>query len=353
MADNRVAGIFVGVDSGGTRTNVRVERYTADESRPVEQYSYESSDTLSGALPPELIPSTLRKIIAPLEIWLGRTDQSGRAVHVWISAAGFTPWTREAYLLAVKLLENQITCGELTSVGVANDAVSLLLGTRSDGIVIAGTGSSVILRDGSGRMHQSGGQEWVACDYGSGFWIGLRAIRRAYRDLENGYDSVLLQRLHEVYSVAADDTRGLVARLRELAVGDKDMKKDIAKFAASVCDAAERGDTDAQDTVKAEAEELADVTASAIRRELEPEDLIGGINLVQCGSLLNNQFYRGSFEAQLSMRLRSTDRNPTDVRWERTVTGDRAAARLARDLAVDREPFMQLDFGFRPVLYIK
>ena len=50
-------------------------------------------------------------------------------------------------------------------------------------------------------------------DYGGGFWIGLKAIRQAYRDYESGVDSVLLQRLRQVYGIRPDDHHGLIAKL--------------------------------------------------------------------------------------------------------------------------------------------
>lgn len=348
-ADGLIPGIFVGVDSGGTRTNVQILQWEGTVSPP-KVSSYEVSETLSGALQESKIPSTLRSILAPLEMRVSEPPFDSLPIHLWISAAGFAEWTRDRFVTALDELTPDLLGQRIRAVGIANDAVSLLLGFRADGIVIAGTGSNVIIRGEGGGLYQSGGHEWVACDYGSGFWIGLRAIRAAYRDLEDGHRSVLLQRLREVYGVRPEDDRALIHRLRDLGVGDENVKKEVARFAADVCHASERGDAMAQNIVKSEAEELADVTAGALRRTVPREKLETGIHIVQCGSLIGNPFYRSSFETQLEMRLLSGTEQPVKFEWQRVVTGSESAVRLAQDLLVDPEQYLGLDSAFRPAI---
>jgi N-acetylglucosamine kinase-like BadF-type ATPase len=208
----------------------------------------------------------------------------------------------------------------------------------------------VVVRDGDGELFQAGGHEWVATDYGSGFWIGLQAIREAYRDLEDGNDSVLLQRMQQLYDVRSDDRWGLIEKVRELAVGDPNTKKEIAKFAASVCAAAERGDKAAQNIVKSEAESLADVTAKCFRRRFPTSKLTEGLKVVQCGSLLNNNFYRTSFETQLEMRLLMAGDGQAKFEWDRVVTATDAALQLAADLAAGNDAHLKLERAFRPIV---
>jgi N-acetylglucosamine kinase-like BadF-type ATPase len=347
-ANGLTPGVFVGIDSGGTRTNVQVSEWTEDAAP--HETSYEVSDTLSGALPDDLIPKTVRSILAPLEMREDTTTSRSLPIHVWISAAGFTEWTRDHYVAALNELAPDLLGARIKSVGIANDAVSLLLGLRADGIVIAGTGSNVIVRGPTGDLRQSGGHEWVASDCGSGFWIGLRAIREAYRDMENGSHSVLLQRMRELYGLRPGDDRGLIHKLRDLAVGDENIKKEVARFAATVCDASERGDKAAQNVVKSEAEDLADVTAGALRRTIPREQLEGGIRMVQCGSLIGNPFYRTSFETHLEMRLLSGAGQTAQLDWQRVITGGESAVRLANDLVIDPEQYMDMDSAFRPAV---
>ena len=53
---------FVGIDSGGTRTNVEI---VVDDGRVAK--SYEVGHALSGSLPPSEYASCLRRVLAPLE----------------------------------------------------------------------------------------------------------------------------------------------------------------------------------------------------------------------------------------------------------------------------------------------
>jgi N-acetylglucosamine kinase-like BadF-type ATPase len=128
------------------------------------------------------------------------------------------------------------------------------------------------------------------------------------------------------------------------------MKKEIARLAASVCDAAVRGDPAAQDIVKKNSEELADVSASLVRRQFSRSDLAGGIAIIEVGGLLSNELYRSSFEAQLELRLRSGLDERAVVTWNHVVTTTSACIQLARDLKEGNTEFLMLDLAFRPAV---
>lgn len=339
------AGVYVGVDSGGTRTNVEI--VVEDDRGQIRRSTYESGDSLSGALEHALIPKVLGRVLAPLSMQIDELTDGDLPTYIWVSAAGYTPWTRDEFNTAI-LEVGPTLHHRMVAIGAANDAVSLLLGSGADGIIIAGTGSSVIVRPADGAMYQAGGHEWVACDYGSGFWIGLEAIRRAFRDYESGAESVLLQRLREAYGIRSNDHRGLISKMRDLAIADPNMKGEIARFTASVCGAAERGDLASQNLVKAAAEDLADVASVAVRRRFTAEELSAGIRLVQCGSLLNNLFYRSAFEGQIEMRLRSGFDQRVSVTWDRALTGSESCVNMARRLRQPHLDIMRLPVEFRP-----
>lgn len=339
---------LVGVDSGGTRTNVTIQ--ILDNGEITRSINYEVGESLSGSLAPSLIPSVLRKILAPVTVHLETLTAVGVPTYLWISAAGFSPRTRDDYVSVIDELIPSVLNGSVRRVGVGNDAVSLLVGYRADGIIIAGTGSNVLVRSSDGMISQVGGHEWVASDSGSGFWISLRAIRQAYKDYEAGIDSPLFQRFLEEYGIRPGDDRSLIARLRDLAISDANMKKDVARFAASVCGAAERGDVSAQNIVKLEAEDLADVTAGLLRRRFSTEELSQGIQLIQCGSVLGNEFYKASFESQIALRLSSGIEHRAEIKWELAETGGHAALQLAENIAEDPSELLSLSVAFRPAI---
>lgn len=334
--------IFIGVDSGGTRTNVQV--VSEDGSINAQ---YEVGESLSGAVAPELYPRVLRKILASAEPLLSKNAAADARVYMFISAAGFSAWSKESFVTTLHEVCPQQLGGRIVAAGAANDAVSMLLGIRANAVVIAGTGSNIVLSIGS-EFVQIGGHNWVACDEGSGFWIGLRAIRRAFRDLESGTESTLLARLYDAYGIRHGDSEQLIKKAYDLSVNDKSTKREIARFAASVCGAAERGDVAAQDIVKQEAEELADLMAVGLRRYFTDDQLEKGLPIVQAGSVLANNFYRASFENQIEMRLRSG--HPVSINWKSDATGVSAAVQLANDLANGSPPGMDSAVAFRPVV---
>jgi N-acetylglucosamine kinase-like BadF-type ATPase len=339
-----VNAVFVGVDSGGTRTNVEV--LVGDTGA---RKQYEIGDSLSGALATEEYDTCLRAILAPLEKHCDSLGVSNLSIFIFISAAAYTPWVRDHLVHTIKEVCPAIAGPRLVAAGVANDSVTLLMGLQADGVVIAGTGSNVVIKSATG-LRQVGGHEWVACDAGSGFWIGLRAIRQAYRDFEDDDNSVLLQRFRQLHAIRPDDDNRLLSVLRELSIARADMKKEVARFAADVCGAAERGDPAAQDIVKAEAEELADTLAGGLRRALSLRDLAAGIKVVQCGGVLGSEFYRSAFETQVEMRLRSESPLRADVRWQRVPTAVEAAVNLAKSLRESTDDILALANAFRPAV---
>lgn len=338
---------YVGIDSGGTRTNVAILFEGSDGGRSA---TYESGDSLSGYLSPSFMSDTLQRMLAPLPRRLEDLGASSSDVYLWISAAGYTESTRNNLIRAME--EALPAVKQVRAIGCANDGISTLLGSHADGIVIAGTGSSTIIRSKAGELVQAGGHEWVACDDGSGFWIGLSAIRTAYKDYATGMDSVLLQRFRQVYGIRGNGP-AFIAKLRDLAIADSNMKKEIARFAASVCDAADRGDPASQDIVKGHSEDLAEVSASLIRRQFSRSDLTAGIAIIEVGGLLSNELYRSSFEAHLELRLRQGLNERAVVTWQRAVTATSHCIQLARDLQEGNMGFLKLPLAFRPAVVVR
>jgi len=81
---------------------------------------------------------------------------------LWYTAYDwYSPLTREDFLDAIEDAKGTVLGPQVRCVGAGNDAVTVLFGTEADAIVIAGTGSAVLLRAKDGSIHQAGGQEWV------------------------------------------------------------------------------------------------------------------------------------------------------------------------------------------------
>jgi N-acetylglucosamine kinase-like BadF-type ATPase len=306
--------------------------------------------TLSGVLPRDQYGPVLRRILAPIETYWHEHDVPDMPVYLFIGAAGFAAPTRQSFNDVIFETIPGFLKGNIRAAGISNDTAALLWGYDADGAVIAGTGSNVLVRSRSGELFQAGGHDWVATDYGAGFWVGLRAIRQVARDLESGESTVLLDRFSEMYGIFDGQESDIIARFRTLAVSDSRLKADIARFATAVCAAAERGDLDAQNIVKSEAEDLADSIARTIRRRFTKDEVADGLTLVQCGSLLSNSFYRAAFEAQTRMRLAQGAEGDGGITWHRTNNGLQATMNLAQRLTGDVDDLLQTSPSFRPAI---
>ncbi|MCB1274154.1 MAG: hypothetical protein KDB25_07155 [Leucobacter sp.] len=340
-----MSAVFIAVDSGGTRTNVEVSAPGTD----FETRRFEVADSLSGVLPPSEYAATIRRIFAPIENYWQEHDVPDMPVYAFFGAAGFAEPTRGAFLETLHDALADYLNSNIRAAGACNDTAALLWGHRANGAIVAGTGSNVLVRTADGAVHQAGGHDWVASDYGSGFWVALNAIRQVARDFEAGENTVLLNRFREVYGIFGNRDEEIIARFRALAVSDNQLKADIARFAAGVCAAAELGDLSAQNIVKGEAEDLADSVARVVRRRFSTEDLASGLTLVQCGSLLGNDFYRAAFESQVRMRL-SSGTEADAITWFRTKNGIEAAMNLAQRLAEDTSELMEAPIPYRPAI---
>jgi N-acetylglucosamine kinase-like BadF-type ATPase len=347
---NDVTSVLVGIDSGGSRTNVEINI----NNGPTIIKAYEKNESLSGVLSPHEYSRVMRNILAPLsEAYRKHHVPKNSVTCMMISTAAYTPWVRDEMLAAVVGGSRDLGIGEFSTIGVCNDCVAFLYGLDVDGIVIAGTGSDILFRTHgpTSRVCHVGGDEWVVADQGSGFWIALRGLRVAYNDLRLDNDSPLLQRLREHFNVRRDpmaDKEVMYGRLRELALGRPDMKKEIARFARQVCNAAERGDEDAREIVLGEARELADLVVECIRKAYPriPDKL----SIAQCGGVFENMFYRTSFEQQFEGHFNFSSERAMSVSWLQASTATRAALNLARVLRDDPELLLSIDAGFRPLL---
>jgi N-acetylglucosamine kinase-like BadF-type ATPase len=329
---------IAGVDSGGTHTNIRV--LTSEGNQVAVR---ETDNSLTSNRSDEELASIFQEIFTEI-----RTDTFGHDTFVWISAAGYANSTRERF---VGLLQSSVDRSG-SRIGMCNDGVTLLLGNDDETvIVIAGTGSVAMGRAASGKMITRGGDEWVAADFGSAFWIGLNGIRAAYQDVEGGRETALRRCLAEHYRPlnarhsAADAAVIVRAIVRDLAGQGTDTKPRIASFARQVTRQAELGDEVAQTIVRQAAEELA-AMATRVYRELaeHARPRVVPPHFLLNGSVASmSRFYAETFRASLNQFLFDVRQAP-DQTVDLTIqlNGTSQALELARRLAAN-EAIRHLD----------
>jgi N-acetylglucosamine kinase-like BadF-type ATPase len=99
---------------------------------------------------------------------------------------------------------------------------------------IAGTGSNCIGRTASGERESAGGYSSVLGDEGSGYWIGLHAIRQALHAYDRGDPSMILDRVAATWGTTT---------LEELVnLGNAIPGPDFSALAPVISTAAEEGD---------------------------------------------------------------------------------------------------------------
>ena len=116
-------------------------------------------------------------------------------------------------------------------------------------LVIAGTGSIVIGRCRDGSLHTAGGWGPVLGDEGSGYWIGIEAIRTALRAQDRHVKSCLLAEIQRHWELES---------LQELiAIANSQPAPDFSSLARVVAECAADGDALALSLLQRAGEELA------------------------------------------------------------------------------------------------
>ncbi len=148
---------------------------------------------------------------------------------------------------------------------VTNDAsIALVAGSpaRIGLALVCGTGSIAWGRNAAGEIARSGGWGWHLGDEGSGFWIGVRAVREALRAADGRGPATLLEgSLTAHFDIARPEQI-----LRAVYDGEFPRHR-VAAFAASVEEAARAGDEAARSIITAASNELV-LAASSVREKL-------------------------------------------------------------------------------------
>ncbi len=141
-------------------------------------------------------------------------------------------------------------------------------------IVICGTGSMLMMVDGQGRQHVSGGWGYLLCDAGSGYSLAREALM-AVCAAEDGIAPPTPLTGDALDYFGADSPRGLIARIYV----PSSTPEHMAGFAQCVTARADAGEPTAVGIVKSNMGRLARQTAVLIERAPEANSvgLYGGV----------------------------------------------------------------------------
>jgi N-acetylglucosamine kinase-like BadF-type ATPase len=180
--------------------------------------------------------------------------------------------------------------------GVDHDARVALAGGLSDRpgmVLIAGTGSACFGLGASGERHLTGGWGHLLADEGSGYWLGLEALRAAVCGFDGrGQRSTLEQRALAFLGIRTPEE--IMHRVYVVGLS----RSELAAFAPTVLEVAASGDPVASEIVERGAKALAEtVQVTAARTNLVAPEI------VMVGGILKSEVMLEPLRAHLLARL--------------------------------------------------
>ncbi|MDE2571439.1 MAG: hypothetical protein KGM44_02820 [bacterium] len=268
--------VVIGVDAGGSKTLAVASTASAADGGHLARAERgpANATSLGVAAAVDTVLDAVRQVAAGHEvaaICAGAAGASRRGVAFPI---------RKALLAAFPSAQVRI---------VDDAAIALRAGVPNGPgvVVIAGTGSIGYAEDAEGGSHRSGGLGWLIGDEGSGYAIGLAALREAARTLDGrGSAHALLALVRE--QMPASDREELLDTVYTRS-GEHLETARVAALAAGVLQLAGAGDRPAAKIVQAAAQDLGGLGVAAARAaglaSSNPRVVLAG-GLLREGSLL-------------------------------------------------------------------
>jgi N-acetylglucosamine kinase-like BadF-type ATPase len=276
-----MSAVVLGIDGGGTRTRAAIgegERIIAlAENGSIKRLRV-------GAAVAE---ENLRALLA--EVY-GQAGVKGvRAASVGVASA-VMPGVRE-WIEAV--------CADfgVERLEVVGDEVIALDAAFKGGpgiLQIAGTGTNCIGRAPDGGRESAGGWSSRLGDEGSGYWIGLHAVRRALRAYDREEPTRILDVVGKIWNTPT---------IEELVnLGDSTPGPDFAALAPAVCQLAEEGDAVALGVLRQAAADLVDSVLLVRAKLRRKHNLTQEVPVAWIGSIIGKaRLVREGFFAGLKV----------------------------------------------------
>jgi N-acetylglucosamine kinase-like BadF-type ATPase len=299
--------VVLGIDGGGTRTRASIvagERVLAfAENGSIKRLRV-------GA---QVAEENLRSLLA--EVYRQAGVSGVRAASAGVASAtmpGVAEWITEVFR----------DFGVERSEVVGDEVIALDAAFRGGpGILqIAGTGTNCIGRAPDGGRECAGGWSSRLGDEGSGYWIGLHAIRRALRAHDREEPSRVLETVGRIWGTPTID---------ELVnLGDSTPGPDFAALAPAISQLAEEGDPVALGVLQQAADDLVESVLLVRAKLRRKHDLAGEVPVAWIGSvigkarLVRERFFAGLHGAAPNMPV-----------GQREVAGIEGAVWRAQQLA--------------------
>jgi glucosamine kinase len=280
--------VVLGIDGGGTRTRASI----VDGNKTLAFVEHGSIKRLRVGV--ETADQNLRFILA--DVFTKAGVQTATAACIGVASSkmpGVQEW------ITTVLGEFGVHNAEI----VGDEVIALDAAFKGGpGILqIAGTGTNCVGRAPDGSRETAGGWSSRLGDNGSGYWIGLHAIRRALDAYDREEPSRILETVGRIWNTTTIDEL--------INVGDSTPGPDFAALAPAISQLAEEGDAVAAGVMAQAAKDLADsvlLVRAKLRRkhnltEEVPAAWIGSV--IGKARLVRESFFAGLRAAAPNMAI--------------------------------------------------
>ncbi|HUX45567.1 MAG TPA: BadF/BadG/BcrA/BcrD ATPase family protein [Terracidiphilus sp.] len=284
--------LVLGIDGGGTRTRACI----ADGDKVLA--FTESGSIKRLRVGPVVAEANLRSLLS--EVY----KQAGVSL-VEAASAGVASATMPGVAAWITSVFHDF--GVERSEVVGDEVIALDAAFRGGpGILqIAGTGTNCIGRAPDGGRESAGGWSSRLGDEGSGYWIGLHAVRCALRAYDRETPTQILEVVGRIWG-----TRSLAELVN---LGDSTPGPDFAALAPAICQLAEDGDPVAVTVMHQGAEELVQSVLLVRAKLRRKHGITGEVPVAWIGSVLGKarlvreQFLAGLHAAAPEMPVGETE----------------------------------------------
>jgi glucosamine kinase len=256
---------ILGIDGGGTNTRAAI---VADGKVVAHGQSGSIKRLRVGA---EAAEANLRAVLNEVFNQSGTKDVDAASCGVAsASMPGITEWIKTVF----------DDFGVERSEVVGDEVIALDAAFHGGpGILqIAGTGSNTIGRAADGSRESAGGWSSRLGDEGSGYWIGVNAVRRALHAYDREEPTEVIRRVSEIWGTPTIDDF--------INLGDSTPGPDFAALAPTINELAEAGDPVAVGVLKQAAADLVDfvlLVRSKLRRK---HNIVAEVPVAWTGSVI-------------------------------------------------------------------
>jgi glucosamine kinase len=263
-------GLVLGIDGGGTRTRASIVGGSVANGNETLAFA-ESGSIKRLRVGAHVAEENLRALIGEVYAQAGITSADAASVGVASASMPGIPEWITAVLRDFKIEKSEVVGDEVIALDAAFEG--------GPGILqIAGTGSNTIGRAPDGSRECAGGWSSRLGDEGSGYWIGLHAIRRALKAYDREEPTEVLNRVCEIWGTPTIEAL--------VNLGDSTPGPDFAALAPAISELAEAGDAVAIGVLKQAGADLVDFVLLVRSKLRSKHNLTSEVPVAFTGSVI-------------------------------------------------------------------